>query len=37
MDLPVRLDLSAMEATSVGEIPVGVDWQYEPTWDGFLC
>ena len=37
MDLPVRLDLSAMEATSVEEIPVGVDWQYEPKWDGFRC
>jgi ATP-dependent DNA ligase len=26
-----------MEALSVGEIPVGDDWQYEPKWDGFRC
>jgi ATP-dependent DNA ligase len=24
-----------MEALSVGEIPVGDHWQYEPKWDGF--
>jgi ATP-dependent DNA ligase len=24
-----------MEALSVGEIPVGDQWQYEPKWDGF--
>ena len=27
----------AMEARSVGEIPVGAQWQYEPKWDGFRC
>src|SRR5678816_1318865 len=37
MDLPVPLDLSAMEAMSVEEIPVGTGWQYEPKWDGFRC
>jgi ATP-dependent DNA ligase len=26
-----------MEALSVGEIPVGDGWQYEPKWDGFRC
>ncbi len=26
-----------MEATSVSEIPVGKEWQYEPKWDGFRC
>jgi ATP-dependent DNA ligase len=26
-----------MEALSVDEIPVGMDWQYEPKWDGFRC
>jgi len=26
-----------MEATSVDEIPVGPEWQYEPKWDGFRC
>jgi ATP-dependent DNA ligase len=26
-----------MEALSVGTIPVGDHWQYEPKWDGFRC
>jgi ATP-dependent DNA ligase len=26
-----------MEATSVDDIPVGPEWQYEPKWDGFRC
>jgi ATP-dependent DNA ligase len=26
-----------MEATTVDEIPVGDQWQYEPKWDGFRC
>jgi len=26
-----------MEARSVGEIPRGAEWQYEPKWDGFRC
>jgi ATP-dependent DNA ligase len=26
-----------MEALSVGEVPVGPEWQYEPKWDGFRC
>ena len=26
-----------MEAKSVGEIPRGNSWQYEPKWDGFRC
>ena len=26
-----------MEARSVGEIPTGDGWQYEPKWDGFRC
>src|SRR5438874_7872680 len=29
--------LPPMEARSVGEIPTGDDWQYEPKWDGFRC
>ncbi len=29
--------LAPMEATSVAEIPVGAEWQYEPKWDGFRC
>ena len=26
-----------MEAKSVGVIPSGPEWQYEPKWDGFRC
>jgi ATP-dependent DNA ligase len=26
-----------MEARSVGSIPLGTQWQYEPKWDGFRC
>ena len=27
----------AMEARSVDSLPRGVEWQYEPKWDGFRC
>ena len=26
-----------MEAESVDSIPVGMNWEYEPKWDGFRC
>jgi ATP-dependent DNA ligase len=26
-----------MEATTVDDVPVGPEWQYEPKWDGFRC
>jgi ATP-dependent DNA ligase len=26
-----------MEALSIGAIPTGDDWRYEPKWDGFRC
>jgi ATP-dependent DNA ligase len=26
-----------MEASSVDEVPIGAEWQYEPKWDGFRC
>jgi ATP-dependent DNA ligase len=26
-----------MEATTVDEVPIGPQWQYEPKWDGFRC
>jgi ATP-dependent DNA ligase len=26
-----------MEALLVDEIPTGLQWQYEPKWDGFRC
>jgi ATP-dependent DNA ligase len=32
LDLP-----EGMEARSVGTIPLGENWQYEPKWDGFRC
>jgi len=35
--LPIKLSYPPMEALSVGEIPTGDQWQYEPKWDGFRC
>jgi ATP-dependent DNA ligase len=37
MTLPLSPPIAPMEALSVGAIPVGADWQYEPKWDGFRC
>ena len=37
MTLPLRIPYSPMEALSVDTIPTGVEWQYEPKWDGFRC
>lgn len=37
MTLPIRPPYPPMEALSVGEIPAGPEWQYEPKWDGFRC
>jgi ATP-dependent DNA ligase len=31
------LDTRPMEARSAEELPEGVEWQYEPKWDGFRC
>ena len=36
-DLPVPLDLAAMEAKLVDEIPRESGWRFEPKWDGFRC
>jgi ATP-dependent DNA ligase len=33
----VKKNIEAMEARSVGTIPIGEQWQYEPKWDGFRC
>jgi ATP-dependent DNA ligase len=33
----LRPPFAPMEALSVGEIPTGSGWQYEPKWDGFRC
>jgi ATP-dependent DNA ligase len=35
MTLPIKPPFSPMEALSVGRIPSGSQWQYEPKWDGF--
>ncbi len=31
------LDTEPMEARSVGALPTGEGWQFEPKWDGFRC
>ncbi len=33
----LKMPLLPMEASTVDEIPVGGEWQYEPKWDGFRC
>jgi ATP-dependent DNA ligase len=33
----VRFPLPPMEAKIVNELPLGMEWQYEPKWDGFRC
>src|ERR1700759_4658760 len=35
--MPSNPPLMRREARSVGEPPVGDEWQYEPKWDGFRC
>jgi ATP-dependent DNA ligase len=37
MTLPIRMPYAPMESLSVGTIPVGPEWLYEPKWDGFRC
>jgi ATP-dependent DNA ligase len=37
MALPINPPYPPMEALSVGEIPAGDSWRYEPKWDGFRC
>jgi len=37
MKLPIHPPFFPMEAKSVGSIPSGEEWQYEPKWDGFRC
>jgi len=37
MQSALRRPYPPMEALSVDEIPTGVQWQYEPKWDGFRC
>jgi len=35
--LPLQPPFFPMEARSVGAIPTGAEWHYEPKWDGFRC
>ena len=35
--MAVQENLSPMEALLVGHLPEGIDWRYEPKWDGFRC
>lgn len=35
--LPLRPPVEPMEARSVARIPKGLEWMYEPKWDGFRC
>lgn len=37
MTLPLTKKYSPMEALPAAELPTGLEWQYEPKWDGFRC
>ena len=37
MALPIPITYAPMEAKLVGALPSGVEWQYEPKFDGFRC
>src|SRR2546426_7277616 len=37
MSIPLKQPYMPMEARSVSDLPRGVEWQYEPKWDGFRC
>src|SRR3712207_4882363 len=37
MPTRLKMPLPPMEATTVEDVPVGPEWQYEPKWDGFRC
>jgi ATP-dependent DNA ligase len=37
MTLPLQSPVDPMEALSADEIPIGIQWRYEPKWDGFRC
>lgn len=36
-NLPLKPPVEPMEAHSVASIPKGLEWMYEPKWDGFRC
>jgi ATP-dependent DNA ligase len=35
--LPMKPPVEPMEARSATKIPTGLEWMYEPKWDGFRC
>ena len=37
MALPIPTTYAPMEAKLVGALPSGIEWQYEPKFDGFRC
>ena len=37
MKIPIDIPFLPMEAKITSEIPTGMEWEYEPKWDGFLC
>ena len=37
MNLPLAMPYPVAEALSVEEAPAGLQWSYEPKWDGFRC
>jgi ATP-dependent DNA ligase len=37
MTLAIPKSYAPMEAASATGLPPGLDWQYEPKWDGFRC
>ena len=37
MKLPLSIPFPPMEAKLTKAIPVGMEWEYEPKWDGFRC
>ena len=37
MSLPLTKTYAPMEALPATELPTGLEWQYEPKWDGFRC
>ncbi|MGH9641760.1 MAG: ATP-dependent DNA ligase [Terriglobales bacterium] len=37
MSLPISKRYRPMEALPAADLPSGLEWQYEPKWDGFRC
>ena len=37
MTLPISKSYAPMEAQPAAQLPSGLEWHYEPKWDGFRC